>query len=68
LYSWLDHISYTLLNTLCRWVSLNTTTLKFSGIYNRIERNPPSGTVDISRGLACSSKNCISPADRRSHL
>ncbi|PLW29268.1 hypothetical protein PCASD_25085 [Puccinia coronata f. sp. avenae] len=27
-----------------RWVSLNTATLKFSAIYNNIERNPPSGT------------------------
>ncbi|PLW14502.1 hypothetical protein PCASD_13077 [Puccinia coronata f. sp. avenae] len=27
-----------------RWVSLNTTTLKFLAIYNNIEHNPPSGT------------------------
>ncbi|PLW26039.1 hypothetical protein PCANC_22393 [Puccinia coronata f. sp. avenae] len=27
-----------------RWTSLNTATLKFSAIYNALERNPPSGT------------------------
>jgi hypothetical protein len=27
-----------------RWTGLNTATLKFSAIYNAIQRNPPSGT------------------------
>jgi hypothetical protein len=27
-----------------RWTGLNTATLKFSSIYNAIQRNPPSGT------------------------
>ncbi|PLW04802.1 hypothetical protein PCANC_28924 [Puccinia coronata f. sp. avenae] len=30
--------------TFVRWTALNTATLKFSAIYNAIERNPPSGT------------------------
>jgi hypothetical protein len=31
-------------NSYCRWTALNTATLKFSAIYNAIERNPPSGS------------------------